>query len=817
MKVKSFLSSRVLSLVLLVLYGVILAVATFVENKYSTQVARDVIYHAVWFIAFQLLMVVNLFAVLFWGGYFKSQRWGVFITHGAFVVILIGALITHITGEEGMLHIREGESSSTMMVQKDDVQKLVNLPFRVELKDFELKRYPGSASPSSYESFIVVHADGKSFEEHIYMNNTLDIMGYRLFQASYDPDEKGTVLLVNQDALGRRVTYLGYVLLVLGFIISLFIRNGRVVALFRGLAKLNEKGGRLASLILVSTLSLMSTNAQAQQPQMSTEELFEIVETYVVSEDHATRFGELPMQDSKGRITPINTFASEVVRKLHKEESVGALNPEQFLLSLWLMPDVWMTIPFIEYDDARIQQKYNLTEGGYFAYVDLFDTDGNYKFQDELESIYVKSANERTPSEKELLKIDEKVNIADQLFKYRMVRLFPDEEDPNHTWYAPGDDLSNFEGADSMFVSMVFHWYLSEVGEVLSGMKPDWSEADRVLDMIPVYQNAKGQGAGIDHKKIEAELKYNRLNIFARCKFWYLILGGLLLVISFFEMMNPQKWSKYAKIALWISVLLVFHFQMMGMGLRWKIGGYAPWSNSYETMVYIAWVSAVAGLLFAKRVTFVFAIATLFAGVVLFVSGLSWMDPQITPLVPVLRSPWLMFHVAVIVAAYGLFGICFLLGLTNLVIMIVRGDKPSDKLDKAIGELTLINEISLWFGLMLLAVGIFLGAVWANESWGRYWGWDPKETWALITMVLYAVVAHLYLVRTFYTKYIYNLLSVFAFFAVLMTYFGVNYFLTGMHSYNTTSISLDIFFYILGAVALLAGVGVVAKIRYKNQ
>ncbi|MFI3283160.1 MAG: cytochrome c biogenesis protein CcsA [Rikenellaceae bacterium] len=811
-RIKNFISSRVLSLALLVLYAIVLAVATFVENEYSTQVAKDVVYHALWFILFQFLMVVNLFAVLLKGGYFKSQRWGVFITHGAFIVILIGALVTHITGQEGMLHVREGEKNSTMVVHSGDVQKIINLPFTVELIDFTLKRYPGSSSPSSYESLIVVHADGKSTREHIYMNNTLDIKGYRLFQASYDPDEKGTVLLVNQDAFGRTITYVGYCLLVLGFIISLFIRNGRVVALFRNLAKLNE-GGRLASLFLVLMASFLVARVEAQ---VSKSDLLEIVESHVVPTDHAERFGALPMQDSRGRIMPINTFASEVLRKLHKEESIGELNPEQFLLSMWLMPDVWMTLPFIVYDDSYIQNKYSLPDGEYLAYIDIFDRDGNYKFQDDLEAIYSKNANERTTSEKELLKIDEKVNIVDQLFKYRMVRLFPDEADPTHRWYAPGDDISNFEGGDSLFVSKIFHWYLSEVGGALTN-DGSWSEANRVLDMIPVYQNAKGKGAGIDQSKIDAELKYNKLNIFAKCKLWYLILGGLLLIISFVEMMNPSKWSKYFKFGLWVAVLLVFHFQMMGMGLRWKIGGYAPWSNSYETMVYIAWVSAVAGLLFAKRVTFVFAIATLFAGVVLFVSGLSWMDPEITPLVPVLRSVWLMFHVAVIVAAYGLFGICFLLGLTNMILMIVRGERRNAVIDKGIAELTIINEISIWLGLMLLAVGIFLGAVWANESWGRYWGWDPKETWALITMVLYGVVAHLYMVRKAYSLYIFNLLTLFAFFAVLMTYFGVNYFLTGMHSYNTTSISLDIFFYILGAVVVLSGVGIMAKIRYKNQ
>ncbi len=810
--VKGFLSSRLLSLALLVIYAVVLAIATFIESRYSTQVAKDLVYHSMWFIAYQLLMVINFIAVLIKGGYHRSGRWGMFLTHGAFIVILVGAFVTFVTSREGMLHIREGKSSSSMVVQGKGRQEIINLPFTVELKDFTLKRYPGSSSPSSYESFIVIHVDGQSREEHIYMNNTLDINGYRLFQASYDPDEKGTVLLVNQDAVGRAITYVGYCLLVLGFLVSLFIRNGRIVALFRQLAKLNDKG-RLAAILVVCGFSMSTMTANAQ----SAADMMDVVEAHIVPEEHAARFGSIPMQDSRGRITPINTFASEIVRKLHKEESVGELNPDQFLLSLWLMPDIWMTMPFIEYgDDKYLQEKYNLPQGDYFAYVDIFDANGDYKFSDELETIYAKSANERTASERVMLKIDEKINIVDQLFKYRMVRLFPDEADPNHRWYAPGDDISNFEGGDSLFVSKIFHWYLSEVGEALS-TSGDWSEANRVLDMIPVYQNAKGKGAGIDNGKIEAELKYNKLKIFARCKFWYLILGGLLLVISFFEMMNPRKWSRYVKLGLWVAVLCVFHFQMMGMGLRWKIGGYAPWSNSYETMVYIAWVSAMAGLLFAKRVTFVFAIATLFAGVVLFVSGLNWMDPEITPLVPVLRSPWLMFHVAVIVAAYGLFGICFLLSLTNMILMIVRGKQRSVVIDKGIGELSIINEISLWFGLMLLAVGIFLGAVWANESWGRYWGWDPKETWALITMVLYGAVAHLYMVKGKYTKWNFNFWSMMAFLSVLMTYFGVNYFLTGMHSYNTSTLSIDIFIYILGGVVLLIVLGVVAKLRYKND
>ncbi len=807
-KLKSFISSRWLTLALLAIYAVVLAVATFVESRYSTQVAKEVIYNSVWFIALHLLMIINFCAILLKGGYCARHRWGVVVTHTAFIVILVGAITTHLTGEEGVIEVREGERTSVMKVQMEDMQKIVNLPFQIELKDFELTRYPGSSSPSSYDSHIVIHSGGESREEHIYMNNTLDVMGYRLFQASYHPDEKGTVLIVNADVAGRVITYVGYCLLALGLVISLFIRNGRIAVLFSKLSNIKRM-----AMVLVGVLSLSATYAKS--PQLKGE-AFEFIEQHAVPAEHAAKFGELPMQNAKGRLMPVNSFASEILRKLHKEKSIGSMNAEQFLLSLWLMPDIWMGIEFVEYNEEYLEPKYNMPAGGYFSFADIFDDKGEYRFQQDLELIYAKSVGDRTKSDSELLKIDEKVNILDQLFRYEMIRLFPDEEHPNHLWYAPGDDLSVFEGNDSLFVGRVFHWYLSEVGESLTS-DVGWSEAERVLAMIPIYQNAKGEGAGLDYEKIETELKYNRMNPFARSKVLYLILGGILLVISLMEMTHPRQWIKYAKLLLWIAVLCTFHLQMLGMALRWQIGGYGPWSNSYETMIYIAWVAAMAGLLFAKRITFVFAVATLFAGVVLFVSGLNWMDPEITPLVPVLKSRWLMFHVATVVAAYGLFGICSLLGIINMVLMIIRGSKSSQPLDKGIAELTVINEISMWFGLILLAVGIFLGAVWANEAWGRYWGWDPKETWALITMVIYAAITHLYIVgRGAYSKLSVNFLSTIAIVSVLMTYFGVNYFLAGMHSYNSSSLPPEILMYVTLGVVAIVGFGAVAKIRYRE-
>jgi cytochrome c-type biogenesis protein CcsB len=200
-------------------------------------------------------------------------------------------------------------------------------------------------------------------------------------------------------------------------------------------------------------------------------------------------------------------------------------------------------------------------------------------------------------------------------------------------------------------------------------------------------------------------------------------------------------------------------------------------------MVYVSWASVFAGLLFVRRSTITFALAILFAGIILFVSGLNWMDPQINLLVPVLKSPWLMFHVAIIVAAYGFFGISCLTGITNLIMQSIGGKKHSMLVER-VKELTIINEMSLWIGLALMSIGTFLGAVWANESWGRYWGWDPKETWALITIVVYAICLHLRLVKKWDNVRLFNLASVIAFLSVLMTYFGVNYFLSGMHSYG---------------------------------
>lgn len=798
---KRVIASPATALVLLLVYGVGLSVATLIEKYAGSEVARALVYGSPLFFLLQLLLVANWLAMAVGQRSLKRRRWGMLLVHGALVVVLLGALCTHLYGEEGTLHLREGETANRFAVRKAGEVTYRTLPFSVELKDFILTRYPGSSSPSAYESELLIHLDDEDLPARVYMNNVLDVGGYRFFQASYDPDEQGTVLSVNRDVVGRTVTYVGYALLLLGLVLCFAGRQSRFGQLARQLKRLH------CVLLLLVASGLFSLPLRADD--VASQATAAVLKN-AVNAGHASRFGALPLQSGRGRVLPVNTFSSEILRKLHKAEMFGTLSSDQFLVSVLAMPELWMYVPFIAVPGKELGSVCGLPSGQ-CAYMDVFDSEGNYKLQAKLEEAYGRMAAERTRFDKELIKFDEQINIFHQLLNRQLLNLFPREDDPQHAWYAPGDDLSGFAGKDSMFVSRILTWYVEEVQTSLQS--GDWSKPDEIVGMIATYQQAKNRIADVTPERMEAEMKYNRLNVFARCKKGYLILGGLLLVFAFASLFRPVRWLRRVEWGLCAALLSVFLFHAYGMGMRWYIAGYAPWSNSYETMVYVAWATVFAGMLFVRRSRLTLALSALFGGVVLFVSGLNWMDPQINPLVPVLKSPWLMFHVAVVVGAYGFFGVGCLLGLVNLVLMSLGRAVPVQR----IKELSIVNEMSLWVGLALMTTGTFLGAIWANESWGRYWGWDPKETWALITMVVYAVVTHLHLRPFRHYLWLFNLSSVVAFYSVLMTYFGVNYFLSGMHSYGQNDHAGDIWTWLLCSVLVVAWIGGMAFARWRKS
>jgi cytochrome c-type biogenesis protein CcsB len=811
------------TIILLALYAFILALATWIEKSKGSFVAFHLVYYSPLFIGLQFLLVMNFIALLFQKELYKRRKVGFLILHIAFVVILLGALVSHLFSEEGTFHLREGETGNQLLIENSREKEYKSLPFSLELVKFTVKRYPGSSSPSAFESHLIVHDSGKSYEKIVAMNSVLDIKGYRFFQASYDEDEKGTILSVNRDWAGTTISYTGYFLLTIGFIWSLLGKHSRFRQLSRQLKELHSP----AKQAIIPIILFFSASVATAQNAGSD---IEFIQNHRIDKECAKQFGSLPMLSISGRIEPVNTFSSEALRKLHKSESIANLNSDQFLLSLMAFPEVWMKIPFISVPNKEIAADYNLSEGA-CAYSDAFDEAGNYKFSRKLMEISRKTPAERNRFDKDLLKLDEQINIVYQLIHFQLLTLFPKENDSNHTWYAAGDDLTGFPESDSLFISQSMAEYAIAIRNATQ--TGDWTKPKAIMEQISDYQQNKNNTIKIDSKKIKAELLYNQVNIFRYCKIAYFLLGGCLLLVSFVAFLKPQK-RRAAPVRILIAgIILCFLFHLSGIGLRGYISGYAPWSNSYETMVYVSWVTVLAGLCFAKRSPVTLALATLFGGIILFVSGLHWMDPQINPLVPVLKSPWLMFHVAVIVAAYGFAGISCLLGLTNLTLMFFschpaldagspennRGlrVKPAmtEKYIKPamtiyIKELSIINEMAILIGLALLSIGTFLGAIWANESWGRYWGWDPKETWALITLLVYAITAHLRLVKRWNNIWLFNLASILSFFSVLMTFFGVNYFLSGMHSYGHNDSANHIFVYIgitfIGVCLLAAGV-----------
>jgi cytochrome c-type biogenesis protein CcsB len=799
-------SSYITTIVLLIIYATILAAATFIEKYFGTNTAKMLVYYSPVFFLLQFCMIVNFIAIVIERQLLKKRKWGFLILHFAFVIILYGALISYLFGIEGTLHLREGESDNKMTVLTSKGLKNHTLPFEMKLLKFTLTRYPGSTSPSSFESKVLVHVDGKTLQERIFMNNVLDVKGYRFFQSSYDKDEQGTILSVKKDVAGRNVTYTGYILLVVGFILCLFGRNSRFRNLSRQLKTLRIKAKSATTVVVFLTAGLLSIPSEAQQS------MSDAVLKFPVPKEHAEKFGALPVLSSGGRVMPINTFSSEILRKVHKSAKIGKLDSDRFLLSLLALPEMWARVPLIALPNEDLAMFFNLSTKQ-CAYIELFDTNGNYKLQEKLEIAYNKSPAERNRFDKDLMKLDEQVNIIHQIFNYQLLNLFPKENDPQKKWYASGDDLSMFSGQDSAFVANAIIWYSETLQQ---GMKTgDWSEADKVLNLIATYQQKRNNTVDINLKRLAAEITYNKMEFFRWSKIGYLSLGGLMLVFSFMQLFRRRKWQTGIILALGTGILAIFSYHTFGMGMRWYIAGRAPWSNSYETMVYVSWAMILGGLIFVRRSVIAFALATLFAGIVLFVSGLNWMDPEINPLVPVLKSPWLMFHVAVIVAAYGFMGISCLIGLTNLVIMSLR-TKNNNVTDR-IEELSIINEMSLTIGLALMTIGTFLGAVWANVSWGRYWGWDAKETWALVTVIVYAIVIHLRLIKRWNNFWLFNLSSIIAFASVMMTYFGVNYFLSGMHSYGQTGAMGNLFIYLLLIVFVIVSLAFVSYKGYKNR
>ena len=660
--------------------------------------------------------------------------------------------------------------------------KFIDLPFSVKLNDFIANKYPGTEkSFSSFKSKVSVIDQSESFDYDIYMNNILDYKGFRFFQASFDPDEKGTILSVNHDLIGTTVTYIGYILLYISMCGIFFIGRTRFKTLSKTLSKLSQK---TFTLILFFAF-FYNGNSQINKENLQTQKIdFDsLIKVTAFPDEQADKFGSLIIQDLGGRMKPANTFSSELLRKVSKRDQFNGLSSDQVLLSITNNPSIWYNVPiiYLKRGNDSIRRIAGINENDKYApLVSFFDRQGNYKIASQLENAY----RTQTPNQfqKDFIELDRRVNLLYSALEGKVLRIFPVPNDSLNKWVSfPEIDNVNFIGNDSLYVKNVLPLYFQALR--LGKTNGDFSQSDELIESLKGFQRKYGSEVLPSTSKINAEILYNKYDIFKKLFSYYLYSGLLLFIVLIIRILRQNKYLDFIKNALIGIIIFLFSLHTFGLIFRGFISGHAPWSDAYESMIYVAWATLFFGLVFGRKSSLTISATTFVSSMILMIAHWNWMDPSIANLQPVLNSYWLMIHVAVIVASYGPFSISMIIGIISLLLIIILNNKNKTRVKAKIQELTIVNELSITIGLIMLTIGNFLGGMWANESWGRYWGWDPKETWALISIMVYAFVIHMRLIPGLRGKWLFNLMSIIAYSSILMTYFGVNFYLVGLHSY----------------------------------
>ncbi len=699
--------------------------------------------------------------------------------------------------------------------------KVITTPFALKLEDFVMETYPGSNSPSAYESHVKVVDEGKETPFKIYMNHVLNYKGYKFFQASFDGDRKGTVLSVNHDFWGTLISYIGYAFLFFGMFVTFFWKGAHFWKLNSQLKNISKKRITTAIILLLSlglnaqnidmhgddgsaesheghahAIQTHSTDARpASTPvaKMTTITADEIIQKSNISKAHADKFGYLLVQNFQGRIVPMNTQALDILRKLYKKDEFKgtnglSLDANQWFLAINTDTESWTMVPLIKIgaeggEELKLKTKANAD--GYTSLMNMFPIDPktgqlHYVLEEDYNTAFSKKAADQSKYDNEVIKVNERVQIFNEFFSGQFMRIVPVKNDPNHRWNSWLNE--GFE-PDEESQKVMAPFFLSVLDAKKTG---NWSKVDQELAKLEAYQQKWGKSVVPSASKVKIEVLMNQFNINFKLLIFYTLVGGLLMLLGFVELFKPTKLlNKVIKTIIYIGIAgYIFHF--FGLIARWYISGHAPWSNGYEAIVFISWVGITAGLLLYRNSNALIPAAGFMVAVIMmgFAHGGSALDPQITPLEPVLKSYWLIVHVAVIVSSYGFFALSMIIAVITLVFYIIGNKKYYiQHHDTTLKELTIVSEMSLQIGLFALTVGNFLGGIWANESWGRYWSWDPKETWAFISIIVYAIVLHLRLVPGMRGKWVYHVATMFAFCSMVMTYFGVNYYLSGLHSY----------------------------------
>ena len=746
--------------ILYILVLVCMAAATIVEKSQGTDYAHAHYYGAWWFIL--------LWAVLAALGAFyiikrKVKCASTLALHLSFIIILAGALLTHISAKRGMIHLRIGQPTDTYMAQDEEQgMKEEKLPFSLCLKKFEAKMHDGTNAVADYSSkFTVIDGDDKS-EGEVSMNNIYSHRSYRLYQSSYDEDGKGSVLAINADPYGIPVTYTGYALLFISLVWMLFDPKGGYRKLLK--SPLLKKGA------LITALILSMGNIQTLHAESATGNL----QNAVLPKETAEKFGELHILYND-RICPVQTFALDFCKKIYGARSYQGLTAEQVLSGWVFYGNTWANEPFIKIKSGEMKTAMNLPD--YASLNTFFNREmGGYTIGQYVQEYY---NGQQDKFHQQAADIDGKIQIIMELREGISLKVLPYTFTKNvkatkdhsfikagtTTWFSPVDKLPQaVEHQHALYIRNVFSLLN---GDVKAG---NTSRVNEFFVKMKKYQEVSSGNSLPTATQYKAE-RINNAFPFATILFMANLTLGFIALFYTIYRMTKKKEIKVLNIALPILLGVSFLALTFGLALRWIISGNIPMSNGYESMLTVAWFVMLISILMQLRIRIVMVFGFLISGFFLLVSHINQMDPAIGQMMPVLNSPLLSIHVSIIMMSYALLSLTFICGIMGICLR-SHGE-----------ELQALSRIFLYPALTTMGFGIFIGAIWANVSWGNYWSWDSKETWALITFMIYAVVVHTQSLPVFRKPLVYHIYITLAFLSIAMTYFGVNYFLTGMHSY----------------------------------
>jgi cytochrome c-type biogenesis protein CcsB len=685
-----------------------------------------------------------------------------------------------LVGKRGMQGVGKDLDFGGTKVHIEYGSKSLTLPFSIKLDDFVLNRYPGSMSPSSYSSYVslIDEVDNVKFDYHIFMNHILHYKSYQFFQSSYDQDEKGTILSVNNDP-GKWPTYFGYFMLLIGLIMNLFDKKSRFAKLTRYLKQINVAVVISILFVFSSINAIADTNMQ--MPDIDKQELSKyLIKFQKESLQTAEEFGHLVVQ-AQGRMKPVNSLNLELLHKISGKNSLFGMNADQIILGMITNPQMWRSVKMIKIKTPKLKQELGIKkEDKFISFSDTFDENEKYKLEELVNEANKIAPRKRGTFEKDIIRVDERLNIIYMIYYGNLFNIYPykDIDNMNNKWLNPINAMEKLKGKTQEFIELTTRGFISSVAN------EDYNMSKLYIGYIKTYQEKVGHKMMLSDSMIENEILFNKINLFPKITLAYVLSGILLFILSFIAVFKTNFITTKKVNIIFIYLASLFALHTFGMAVRWYLSGHAPWSNVYESLLYISWSSMFAGIIFFRKSLMALSATVVIAGIFMFVAHLSDNDPQITTLVPVLKSYWLTIHVSIITGSYGFLGIGAILGFMALILFIFRNENNTN-IDKNIYHIVAISEVALIIGLSMLTVGNFLGGVWANESWGRYWGWDAKETWAYVSIVVYAFILHLRLIKSFDRPFIFASASLLAFASILMTYFGVNYYLSGMHSYAT--------------------------------